>query len=97
MLEVLQQYKSLKDRFNEILALSGYRLDFLAKELNMQKNTMSAKKQRNSFTDDEMYKLLTIVWNERTEDKFLHQAMKEAEKDGLMSQNDITKMLDECK
>lgn len=97
MIEIIQQYKALKLHFNDILNLSGYRLDFLAKELNMEKNTMSAKKQRNSFTDDEMEKLLTIVWNERIEDKFLHKAMQEAEKDGLMSQDDISKMLSECK
>jgi hypothetical protein len=96
MIEIIQQYRSLKEHFSDILEWSGYRLDFLAKEIGMPKASIYVKKQRKSFTEDEMEKLLDIVWTDKIEDKFFAQALLEGDKDENMNANEIAQMLKEC-
>ena len=95
MIEVIKQYQFLKEHFGEILELSGYRLDYLAQEIGMKKESLYVKKQRKSFTDAEMEQLLKIVWTDRLEEKILLKNMLEIkENDVLLTEEEKADLFD---
>jgi predicted glycosyl hydrolase (DUF1957 family) len=69
--EAVLNYKILLSNINELINISGYRNDFIAKKLGLKPTTFSMKKQRASWSNDEVEKLLAIIENEETEDYYL--------------------------
>jgi len=61
MLEVIENYKSLKESIPEILDVSGYRNDFVAKRIGMTPAYFSVKKQRGNWSEAEVEKILDVV------------------------------------
>lgn len=95
MIEVIKQYQNLKEHFGEILEMSGYRLDYLAQEIGLKKESMYVKKQRKSFTDVEMEKLLNIVWTDRLEENILVKNMIQVkENDKLITEQEKIDLFD---
>ncbi len=81
MQETVIKYKTLVENIGELINLSGYRNDFIAKKLGIKPTTFSVKKQRSTWTPDEVERLLTIIENEETEDYYLGLIMQSLEPD----------------
>lgn len=71
MQEAVLNYKLLLTHLNELINISGYRNDFIAKKLGLKPTTFSMKKQKATWSNDEVEKLLGIIENEETEDYYL--------------------------
>lgn len=89
-MQTVIQYKNLIQHIAAIIDVSGYRHDYIARKLDLRPQNFSVKKQRATWTPDEVEKLLTIIENEDVEDYLLLQEMR-----GL--ENDETVTLDEFK
>lgn len=61
MLQVLKIYKDLKESIPEMIEVSGYRNDFIAKRMGITSSTFAVKKQRNNWTDNELEKLIEAL------------------------------------
>ena len=71
MQEAVLNYKILLKNVGELINISGYRNDYVAKRLGIKPTTFSVKKQRATWTPDEIEKLLAVIGNDETEDYYL--------------------------
>lgn len=81
MQEAVINYRTLLENIANLIDISGYRNDFIAKKLGIKPTTFSVKKQRGTFTPEEVEKLLHVIENDETEDYYLGLIMKSLEKD----------------
>lgn len=75
MLNIVAQYRTIKRNLSDIIKVSGYRSDYVAKKLGITAQAFAVKKQRNNWNDEEVEKILTIVDNEDTENFIMLQIM----------------------
>jgi uncharacterized protein YjcR len=61
MNSVIYSYKKLKQSIPELIKLSGYRNDYIAKRLGMQPANFSVKKQRSNWNEDELDLLIKTL------------------------------------
>ena len=73
---IVSTYKKLLSNVSEIIDVSGYRNDYKAKKLGMKPQNFSVKKQRASWTPDELEKLFAIIDNEDVENYLLLEQMR---------------------
>jgi hypothetical protein len=59
MSNVIENYKKIKNSIPELIEISGYRNDYIAKQLGIKPSNFSAKKQRGNWNEDE----LTVILN----------------------------------
>jgi hypothetical protein len=64
---IVSNYKQLVDNIPQIIDISGYRNEFIAKQLNIQPTYFSVKKQRGSWSVDDVQRLLDVIMNEHVE------------------------------
>lgn len=83
--EAVLNYRLLLNNIGDLINVSGYRNDYIAKKLGIKPTTFSVKKQRSTWTPEEVEKLLTVIENEDTEDYFLGIVMKNMEKEETLS------------
>jgi hypothetical protein len=83
--ETVLNYKILLAHIGELINISGYRNDFIAKKLGLKPTTFSMKKQRGTWSYDEVEKLLAIIENEETEDYYLGLIMNAMDTEDTMS------------
>ncbi len=95
MITIVQDFKIFKDNFPRLLDESGYKMEFLAKRINLSATTFSNKKKRNTFDLDEMQALLDIIWSDYLEEISLTHAMKIGQSEGSLSKKE-TKVLFEA-
>jgi hypothetical protein len=62
--DIVSNYKQLVDNIPQIIDVSGYRNEFIAKQLNIQPTYFSVKKQRGSWSVDDVQRLLDVIMNE---------------------------------
>jgi hypothetical protein len=75
-LQVVSSYKKLLSRVADIIEVSGYRNDYIAKKLGLKPQNFSAKKQKGNWSPDELEKLLTVVDNEDVENYLMLEHMR---------------------
>jgi hypothetical protein len=94
MLELIQEYKQLKNNISKLIDKSGYKNGYLAERLGMQPQNFSVKKMRGNWNDDELEKLLSIIETEDIEDYYLGLIMQEVSKkpEDLVTLEEFKKM-----
>lgn len=85
MQETVSNYQTLLENIPELINISGYRNDFVARKLGIKPTTFSIKKQRGNWTPEEVAKLLSIIENEETEDYYLGIVMQGLESDETLT------------
>ncbi|WP_171037872.1 hypothetical protein [Dyadobacter luticola] len=75
----------------ELIEVSGYRNDYLAKKLGLSNVNFSAKKNRKSFSLEELKKLASIIDNEDVSDFWLMQEMEARKDDDTISHDELYK------
>lgn len=80
--ETIKNYKFLAKNVDKIIEVSGFRKDYIMKELQMDRTSFYKKRKEAKFTVDEMERLFEIINVDRLEDKILAQLSEDAEKEG---------------
>lgn len=93
MRETVLNYKMLLENIAELINLSGYRNDFIAKKLGLKPTTFSVKKKRANWTPDEINKLLSIIENDETEDYYLGLIMQTVDTNETLSLAEFRKQV----
>jgi hypothetical protein len=89
MIDIINDYELLQKNFGKLLDRSGYRLDYLAKEIGMTREYFYVKKQRGTFNHDQMKKLLNIIWKPEMEDVLFGEILKKYDKGDYATQDEI--------
>ena len=79
--QVVAEYKHLLKIIPDIIEVSGYRNDLIAKKLGMKAQNFSVKKKRGSWSVDEVEKLLKVVDNEDVENFIMLEIMRSRKND----------------
>jgi hypothetical protein len=61
MSTVISNYKKIKQSVPQLIKMSGYRNDYIAKRLGMQAANFSVKKQRANWNEDELDLLIKTL------------------------------------
>jgi len=73
--------------------VSGYRNDFIAKKLGITNVNFSAKKNRKTFSIEEVKKIVSIIDNEEVEDYLMLSEMDARKDDEAISHDDLYKRM----
>ena len=72
---IIDYYKKIVENVSNIIDISGYRNDFIAKKMGIKPQNFSLKKQRANWTPDEVSTLLKVVENDDVK-SFMNKIMK---------------------
>lgn len=89
MIDIINDYELLQKNFGKLLENSGYRLDHLAKEIGMTREYFYVKKQRGTFSHEQMKKLLKIIWKPEMEDVLFCEILKKYDKGDYATNGEI--------
>jgi hypothetical protein len=70
MIEVLENYKLLKESLGDLIKKSGYRNDYLADKIGMGAAYFSIKKKKANWSDSEVEKLIKVINSQEAADYF---------------------------
>jgi hypothetical protein len=95
MLSVFLEYNAIKNAVAELIEISGYRNDYLAKKVGITQANFSVKKQRNSWTDKEVERLVEVLTgiNEEVEEMLMLKVAKARESEETVSFDEYKKQL----
>jgi predicted transcriptional regulator len=91
--EIISNYKSLAANISQLIEVSGYRNDFIAKKIGIQPQTFSVKKGRKSFTVDEIEKIINVIDNEEVEDYMMLEIMRTRKNDENISSDEFNALM----
>ena len=92
-IQAVIQYKNLLSHIADIIEISGYRNDYIAKKLGLKPQNFSVKKQRASWSPDEVEKLLAVVDNEDVEDYLLIEHMRSIKDEETITLDEFKKQM----
>ena len=94
MLNIVNQYIAVKNSIPHLLDLSGYRNDYIAKKIGISASAFAVKKQRKSWTDEEVRNIIEVLTkpNEDIEDYIMLEIMRERENEETLTMSDYKKI-----
>ncbi|WP_028667862.1 hypothetical protein [Runella zeae] len=87
----VRHLKQLQRHLELLIDKSGFNNSFLAQEIGIPTANFSVKKQRASWTVDEIEKILTVIKNQRLEEYFLLQLMRTEKNEKRLPVSELTK------
>jgi len=87
MIDIIESYQKIKKSIPDLLEISGYRNDFVAKKIGMKPTYFSTKKQRGNWTDEDVKKIIDVLTgqNEEVENYLMLEQMRSLEKEDTMT------------
>ena len=89
--EIVSNYRVLVQSMGELIQVSGYRNDYLAKKIGMKTANFSQKKQKGNWSVEEVDKLMQLIENEDTDNYLMLQLMRAAKNDETVSYAEFQK------
>ncbi len=91
--KIVHNYKTLVETLGELIKISGYRNDYIAKKIDMKAANFSQKKQRGNWSADEVQKIMDVIDNEEVEDYLLLQLMRASKNEETISSEEFKKRM----
>jgi len=91
MQDIILGYRTLVQSLGELIKVSGYRSDYIAKKIGMKPANFSLKKQRGNWSVDEVEKVMAVIANEETENYLMLELMRAARKEETVSYSELEK------
>ena len=91
--QAIENYKAILSEINTIIDISGYKNEYIARKLDIQPQYLSVKKIRNSFSLEDVEKILAIVMNEDVANFFMLKEMELRDKEEEIGLADFKKMM----
>lgn len=88
---IVTDYQTLVRSIPQLIEISGYRSDFLARKIGLKPANFSVKKQRGNWSTDEVEKLLELINNEEVENYLMLELMRNRKDDEDISYEDYKK------
>lgn len=87
------RWKHIFTNIGELIEVSGYRNDYLAGKLGLTAVNFSAKKNRKTFTLEEIQKLAYIIDNDDVQDYLLAAEMDERQGEETITHEEFFKQM----
>lgn len=97
MLDTVRNYQALLKSIPQLIEISGYRSDFIAKKIGLKPANFSVKKQRGNWSVEEVEKLLQVISNEEVENFVMLEMMRNRKDDEEMSYEEYKKEISSWK
>lgn len=91
--EIVNNYEDLVMNIGKLIEVSGYRNDYISKKIGLSNVNFSAKKNRKTFTLEEVKKIVGIINNEDVNDYLMLRAMEARQDDETLSHDELYKSL----
>lgn len=93
MLTLFSDYNAIKSSVNEIIAISGYKNEYIAKKIGLSSQNFAVKKQRNNWTSEELEKIIKILTipNQDVEELIMLQIMRSRKDDETLTYDEYKK------
>ncbi len=85
VIEIVDRYEVLLNEIGQLIEISGYRNDYIARKIGMTPVNFSAKKNRRSFNLNEIRQIVEVIDNEDVADYLMVKEM-----DGRQNDETIT-------
>ncbi len=92
---IVDDYLILQASVSRLLKVSGYRMDFVADKMGMDRTSFYLKRKKNSFAPAEMKLFLEVIGADSFEDKILHEMSIEDAKSETMTEQEVSEWLNE--
>lgn len=93
-IQTVLDYKNLVSKLADLIEISGYRHDYIARKLGMKPQNFSVKKQRVTWNPDEVEKLLTIIDNDDVENYLMLEHLRSLKAEETMSLDELKKFIE---
>ncbi|WP_153797562.1 hypothetical protein [Foetidibacter luteolus] len=93
MIEIVQNYLLLKKQLPQLIKKSGYRNDFIAEKIGMKADYFAVKKQRNSWSDEEILKIIKLIESDDVSEYFDSLLIKKAFPGKTVSSEEFEKQM----
>ena len=91
--DIVNNYERLVMNIGQLIEVSGYRNDYIAKKLGLTNVNFSAKKNRRTFTVEEIKQIASIIDNEDVNDFLMMQEMDQRKDDETISHDELYKLM----
>jgi hypothetical protein len=95
MNSIIENYKKIKSAIPELIEMSGYRNDYIAKRMGMKPANFSVKKQRGNWNEDELEQILNALTNptDDVENFLMLQEMRSLKDDENITADEFKKAM----
>ncbi|MBD2755496.1 hypothetical protein [Spirosoma validum] len=83
--EIVSNYKNLVAQIGMLIDIAGYRNDYVAKKIGLSSASFATKKKRQSFSVDEVEKIIQIIENEDVDDYLMVKIMESRKDEPTLS------------
>jgi hypothetical protein len=87
----INNYKNLVEEMPNIIDLSGYKNEYIARKIEMKPQYFSVKKQKNTFNLAEVEKILSVIFNNDVEDYILLLELRSRKNDETVTMAEYKK------
>lgn len=91
MREIIENYQTLRKSLGGLIEKSGYKNAYIAEKIGMSPNHFYVRKQRNSWSEEEIEKILNVIENDELEDFFLGQLMENMKQEETITFGELKK------
>lgn len=77
MRKIIEQYETLKSLLAQLIDVSGYRHEYIARKIEMSQSLFSHKKKNVTWTDKEVSAIIKVIENVDTDEFLLEKITKE--------------------
>jgi predicted transcriptional regulator len=92
--DVIYDYKGVKSMMSKVIDNSGYKTSYLIKQLNMSRSAFYNKKRNNSFSLEEIEKIVSLMKYDEDDDAQTIKELDEIKKQyGTISEDELVKLL----
>ncbi len=93
MLTVFQEYNAIKENISQIIYMSGYRNDYVAKKIGLTAQNFAVKKKRGNWSSDELEKIIKVITNpnEDVENALMLELMRSRKNDEKVPLSELKK------
>ncbi len=83
MLTIFSEFNAIKSGVGELISVSGYKNEYIAKKIGMSSQNFAVKKQRGNWTSEELEKILEVLTspNQDVEELVMLQLMRSRKND----------------
>jgi predicted transcriptional regulator len=85
MRKIISDFKTLRGSLSELIERSGYKNAYIANQIGMAPSHFYVKKQRGTWNEDEVEKILDVIESDQLEDYFLGKLMLMLTEDDTVS------------
>lgn len=91
MLTVFSEYNAIKNNIAELINVSGYKNEYVAKKIGLSSQNFAVKKKRGTWSSEELEKIVEVLINpnEDVEDLLMLEIMRSRKDDEIVPLSEL--------